>query len=106
MVARLAVALVLASSISVFAQPVLKTANFTLNIADGTLVEVLDLIGRTTGVDIQIDQSVAAEVKNEKLKDVSFQNAQLEDALRFLASRRGLTLEVIDEKTVRIRAKQ
>jgi hypothetical protein len=105
LVIRLAVALALASTISVLAQPVLKPASFTLTVVDGTLMDVFDTIVRATGIKIELDDAALAEAKSRRLVHVNFQNAQLEDALRFLTNRTELTLEVVDETTIRIRVK-
>ena len=105
LVTRLAVAMALASTLSVVAQPVLKPVSFTFTVVDGTLMDVFDTIIRTTGIKIELDDAALAEAKSRRLVHVNFQNAQLEDALRFLTNRSELTLEVVDETTVRIRVK-
>ena len=100
------IALALTSTISLAAQPVLTPARLSLIVVDATLTEVFTTITRTTGTEILIDASAAEQVKIEKLGRVNFENAQLEDALRFLTNSQGLTFEIVDEKTVRIRVKQ
>jgi hypothetical protein len=105
-VARLAIALALVSAFSTFAQPLLKPATFTLKIDKATLVDVLDRISRATDIKIEVDEAVSADLKNRELVSVNFENTRVEDALRFLTTRSALTMEVLDEATVRIRAKK
>jgi hypothetical protein len=106
-VARLAVAMVLVSVLSAFAQPALKpVASFSFTVVDGTLMEVFDVLARTTGIEIQLDDDASAEAKSRKVDRVNFVKARLEDVLQFLTRQSGLTFEVVDEDTVRIRLKQ
>ena len=105
-IARFTLAFAVASTLSVFAQPALKPATLTFTVIDGTVSDVLDAIERIAVIEIQVDDAVAAELNSRVLERVNFVDARLEDALRFLTSRNELFYEVVDEKTIRIRARQ
>lgn len=106
MTARLAIALVLVSTIPTFAQPVLRPARVTFTIVQKTLADVFDAITRVTGVAIEFDDDALAEAKSHEVKEMRFVNARLNDVLPFVIRDSRLTFEVVDENTVRIRLKQ
>lgn len=105
-VAQFVVAVVLTSTVSLPAQPVLKSISVTLKVVDATVAEVFDTIERVARIEIQVDEPAIAEAISRKVTHVNFVNSQLEDILRFVTEQSGLTYEVIDEQTIRIRAKQ
>ena len=105
-VARLILAGVLAATTSVFAQPVLKPAKVTFRLVDATVAEVFADIERVARIGIQVDDPEIAEAISRKIKAVTFVNARLNDVMRFVSKEAGLTYEVIDAQTIRIRPKQ
>ena len=102
-VASFAVALVIAASVSLAGQPVLKAFPVSLKLVDVSLSEVLDFIGRMAKLDIQVDDAVPQEVRERKIANVVFRDADLESVLRVVTSRDGLTFDIVDEKTIYIR---
>ena len=105
-VASFAVALVIAASTSLTAQPVLKLPPVSLRIVDTPFSEVLDFVGRMAKLDIQIDDAVPQEVLDRKIPTVVFRNADLVDVLKFLTKYNGLEFEIVDEDSIYIRVQQ
>jgi hypothetical protein len=104
-VVRFAIAFALISVVSMQGQVALKPTTVNLRVVDTTFAELVDTIARTTALDIRLDDTVGEEARNLKVEHIVFRDASLESVLTFLTDRSGLTFEVIDEKTVRIRAK-
>jgi len=106
-VASFALALVMAASVSLAGQPVLKKSPpVSLRIVDAPLSEVLDLVRKLAKLEIQIDDAVPQEVLDRKIPNVVFRNADLEDVLKFLAKHNGLEVEIVDEDSIYIRVQQ
>ena len=105
-VASFAIALVIAASVSFAGQPVLKSPPVSFRIADASLSEILDLVARIAALDIQVDDEVPQEVLDRKVDNVVFRNADVESVLKFLTRHSGLTLEIVDEDSIYIRAQQ
>jgi hypothetical protein len=105
-VASFAVAVVIAASVALTAQPVLKSSRVSFRIAGAPLSKVLDLIGKIAEIDIQIDDAVPQEMLDRPIPNVVFRNAGLEDVLKFLAKHNGLAVEIVDEDSIHIRVQQ
>jgi hypothetical protein len=88
------------------AQPATTPTTVTLQVVDATFVETLDTIAKVTGIEIRVDADVPADIKNRKVPHVNFVDARIVDALGFLAKHLGVKVEVVDEKTVLIRAQR
>jgi hypothetical protein len=106
-IALFAAGLVIAASISVAGQPVLKKSPpVSLRIVDAPLSEVLDLVRKRAELDIQIDDAVPQELLDRKIPDVVFRNADLQDVLKFLTKYSGLEVEIVDEDSIYIRVRR
>jgi hypothetical protein len=104
-IVRLAIAFALTSVVSMQGQVALKPTTVNLRVVDATLADLVGTIARTTAIDIRLDDTVGEEARSRKVEHVVFRDASLESVLTFLTDQAGLTFEVIDEKTVQIRAK-
>jgi hypothetical protein len=106
-IASFAVGLVIAASVSLAGQPVLKKSSpVNLRIVDTPLSQVLDLVRKVAELEIQIDDAVPQEVLDRKIPNVVFRDADLQDVLKFLTKYNGLEVEIIDEDSIYIRVRQ
>ena len=99
---------VLAVGASLAAQaPVLgATPALSIVFAQPTLSTAVAVVARESGVAIEFDDSVPAEIRSRQLAGpVSLVNAPLESVLKFLTGQNDLTFVVVDSATVRIQAK-
>ena len=104
--ASFAVALAVAASVLLAGQPVLKSPPVSFRIVDAPLSEVLNLVGKSAELDIQIDDAVPQEVLDRKIPNLVFRNADVEDVLKFLTKHNGLEFEIVDEDSIYIRVQQ
>ena len=84
--------------------PVLDVSKpITLKLVDARLDDAIGMIGRLAGISIQWDASVSTEARSQPVAPpMSFLNATLDEVLAALTRQAGLTVVVVDAKTVRI----
>ena len=66
--------------------------------------EAVSAIARVTGVTIEIDQSVSAELRRELIAEgpINLRGTTIEQTLEFVTARKGLTYSIVNTQTVRI----
>ncbi len=95
--------ILVASSALAQPAPVLEASRpITMKLVDARLDEAIGTIGRLAWISIQWDANISAEARSKVLSSMSFRDARLDDVLTALTREAGLTVVVVDGKTVRI----
>ena len=87
------------------AQPTLAaTQPFSVVFVMPKFEQAISSLAQMTGVTIEIDQTVDAEIRQQPVSDsaLKFSDVKLEEAIGFLAQLKGLSYSVVDEKTIKI----
>lgn len=96
--------LIASSALAQGVAPVLDASQpVTIKFVDARTDEAIDFVGRHAGISIQWDAGVSAEARSQAVVPaISVREATVSDVLALLTRQAGLTLVVVDAKTVRI----
>jgi len=96
--------LIASSALAQGVAPVLDASRLvTVKFVDARTDEAIDFVGRQAGISIQWDPGVSAEARSQAVAPpISIRDAAVSEVLALLTRQAGLTLVVVDAKTVRI----
>jgi hypothetical protein len=96
--------LIASSALAQGVAPVLDASRpVTVKFVDARTDEAIDFVGRQAGISIQWDAGVSAETRSHAVApSTSVRDATVSDVLALLTRQAGLTVVVVDSKTVRI----
>jgi len=99
-------ALMLASFATLAAQtPAISARRISVVVEKATFESVVKVLSALSGVAIEFDESVPAELRHAPLDRVHFEDTELESALQFLTRANNLTFSVTTPTSIRIEPK-
>lgn len=97
--------LLAAGSPSQGSQPALVgTPPITITFVNAAFEDALTFLAKTSGVTIEIDQTVTGEIRRQPVYDsaISVREVSLEQTIEMLTRLKGLSYSIVDAKMVRI----
>ena len=87
------------------AQPTLAaTQPFSVVFVMPKFEQAISSLAQMTGVTIEIDQTVADEIRRQPVADttLNFRDVKLEEAIGLITRLKGLSYTIVDERTIKI----
>jgi len=79
-------------------EPVIKEITFV----NAQFANAIALLARTSGVTIELDESVTPDIRRHRVADMRLRDVKFEELIEELTTPKGLSYTVVDAKTIRI----